>query len=332
MRIRGDSMKKTGRLSCLINIAATDPNIDIDVSGAGGTFQALNGAINVRDSAYSSAANINLNGGNYMSQSLNLYSGTGTITGIVGNISGQVNSQAGVEHLAANTAVLVLNNNCVSGDPTFVNTGGDIQISGLNTFAQDVAILASGNITADATGAIVDNGHNVILVAGAGLSLSAGSSGGDNAPGTTISGAGGASLFTSGTVDVNFSTSPSGPTPGGAGGSIDLRSSNATESIIGGQLTGGVIDTSATVPNSSGGNVILAAFANGSTGGQVLLNTTGSNVGAIHTFGKGTGAGGNVNVYADRMYDASHPNLSTSHTVPLESQHQAPVRCKAHPK
>lgn len=287
-------------------ISATSGNINvvapttanISMQNLAGTIQALNGAINIRDASYSGANNIDLNGGNYISKALNLYSGTGTITGIVDQLTGNVSSHAGVEHLLANTTTLRLDSNCITGDPTFVNIGGDILISGSNSFAQDVAILATGNITADATGAIVDHGHNVILVAGAGISLSAGSTGGANVPSSTVSGATGTSLFTSGSVTVNFSTSASGLTPGGTGGNIDLRNSNVAESIVGGQLTGGVIDTSATAANGSGGSVTLAAFANGSSSGQVLLNTSSASMGAIHTFGKGTGAGGNVIVYA----------------------------------
>lgn len=268
-----------------INISSINPSTDITIKAAGGEFQAA-ADINVRNPSYAGSNNINLNGGDYLSQNLNLYSGTGTITGNVGKVSGNLNSVAQVEHISAATNVLTLSDNTVSGDPTFVNTGGDIIISGVNTFNGNLAILASGNIIADSAGAIVDHGNSVTLIAGAGLLTSTGGAGSSS---TTISGGTGASLLSSGTVTVNFSTSFAGATPGGTGGNIDLRTSSAPV----------VIDTTAVAANAAGGSVTLAAFANGINGGNVLLNASTSNVGAINTSGNGaSSAGGTVNVYA----------------------------------
>ena len=123
-----------------INLSTLAAATDLTVNASGGTFQALAGSINMRDASYAGSNNINLYGGNYLSQNLNLYSGSGTITGLVGNVSGNLSTQAGAEHFAADTKTLVLENNTVTGDPTFVNTGGDILISGVNTFGEDLAI------------------------------------------------------------------------------------------------------------------------------------------------------------------------------------------------
>ncbi len=105
-------------------------SVDININGAGGTFQAQQGNINVRNAAYDGANNITMQGGDYLSQNLNLYSGTGAITGQIGNVTGVLNTHAGVEHLFANSENLALGNNKVLGDPTFATTG-NIQIQGV---------------------------------------------------------------------------------------------------------------------------------------------------------------------------------------------------------
>lgn len=256
-----------------ITIGATSSTTDVHVVASGGTFRALNGDINIRDASYNGNANIYIQGGDFLSRNLNLYSGTGVIEAVAGQVTGNLNSIAGVEHFAADTENLVLHNNCISGDPTFVNRGGNIIISGVNTFSEAVAILASGNITADGTGAIIAHGFNVTL--GAGLGLTVSDSSGANTASTTISGGTGTSQIAGGaTVTANFAT--------GSGGNIDLSASTAST----------VIDTTATSANGSGGNVTLAALGSGTTLGTITLS------GAVNTYGSGTGSGGNVYVYA----------------------------------
>ena len=77
-----------------------------------------------------------------------------------------------MEHFIGATNNLTLGNNTISGDPSFVNTAGNVVISGLNTFNQNVAILASGNITAsDAQAEVQANGFNVTMVAGAAITI-----------------------------------------------------------------------------------------------------------------------------------------------------------------
>lgn len=248
-----------------INISS-DKGKDIDIIANGGLFKSEFGSINVRDASFKGAADINMTGGDYLSKQLNLFSGSGAIEGNVGTVTGTLNTVAGIEHFYAATETLTIGNNCITGDPTFANTTGDIQIVGLNTFGEAVAFLANGNITADSTAQIIANGFNVYMIAGASIAVSAGPET-SSVPGTPI-GAG-----TTATVD--FSS--------GNGGSIDLSASSV----------GTIIDTSSTTGN--GGNIVLAARANGTTGGFVNINL-GATLDSSSTFTDANG--GNITILA----------------------------------
>ena len=65
-----------------INISTPSAATDININAVGGTFQALAGNINVRDASYTGSNNLYLTGGNYLSNNLNLYSGSGDIEAI----------------------------------------------------------------------------------------------------------------------------------------------------------------------------------------------------------------------------------------------------------
>jgi mucin-19 len=263
-----------------INVTTPKSATDINITGIGGTFQALAGNINVRTPAYAGANNINMAGGNYLSQNLNLYAGQGNIEGDVGQVSGTLNSAAQVEHFNASSGNLILGNNTITGDPTFANIGGNITLSGTNSYNQSVAVLASGAIVGIATGNIVDTGtngnNNITLVAGALITLSSGS-GGNNTSTIDLNSA--TQLSAGQTATVDFSQ--------GTGGDIDFRFDSATT----------VFDTHAIggSSNSQGGFVVLAASAFSGNGGHVLLNNT---TGTINTSGTSTSNGGGVSIFA----------------------------------
>ncbi len=245
-----------------INIATINATTDININGTGGSFQAKSGDINIRDNSYTGSANVNLTGGDFLSKNLNIYSGTGDIEGVVGQVTGNLNTIAGVEHVFADTKNLFLGNNTVSGDPTFASSG-NIIINGTNTFGEDVSILATGNITATAatSDSIIDHGNDVVLVAGA--NITTGNGGFLNVGTTTIptstKNLGGATGTGNGGAGIQFATAQLGT---GTAGSIDLTGSTAAT----------IIDTSSAA--GAGGNVTLQAVGNGGTNGQVLLSAT----------------------------------------------------------
>jgi hypothetical protein len=265
-----------------INIGAPSANTDINISAKGGSLQALQGNINVRDASYSGTANINLVGGNYSAQNINLNSGTGAVTGSIGQTNGNLNTDAGAAHLFADTTVLTLGNNKISGDPTFVSSN-DIVINGPVTAAESISIIAQDNITvgSGAQASVSTTGGtdaDITLIAGATITNIAGLPIGTPIP------TGGSALGPGQTAVLDAFTSGAS----GHGGFIDLATNNLKSS-------GSIIDASA-----SNGNVTLAAFQNtsasgGTANGYILLPT---GVTSINTAGDGTGNQGNVTIIA----------------------------------
>ena len=233
-----------------INITAPSSNTDINISAKGGSFQAPQGNINVRDASYNGAANINLSGGNYSAQNINLNSGTGAITGSIGQTDGKVNSNAGaIPFVCRHLHTRPLGNNKESGDPTWVSVG-NIDLDGAVSAGESISIIAQGNISipASANVSIATTGGtdaDITLIAGATIAGVGSLPNGSPIPST------GLPLNGAQTASVSFTNAN--------GGSIDLATNNSIKS-------GSVIDAS-----NSTGNVTLAAFSNGSVGTGTIL-------------------------------------------------------------
>ena len=253
------------------SIAAVKGNINIDapstselnVNAEGGAFTA-GGDINVRAVDYAGTSNTNLNGGNYFSKQLNLNAGGGILRADVGELTGQVNQTGSEAHLSASTDELNIGQVCLTGDPTYKNDAGNININGNISVNQKLAIIASGNITSANNITISTSqptgGFDIIMVAGA--EQTPGGTNSTTAPGTP-----------SGTTLTGFASS--------SGGSI-LLGSNV------------LIDTRGTNAGADGGNVTMYAFQglNFNSGRVDIANTT------IRTGGTGTGSNGDVGVVA----------------------------------
>jgi hypothetical protein len=250
-----------------INISAKRDET-ISLNNQSGSIKALKGAINIRKASYRGNADINVSGGDLLSQNLNVFAGSGTINVNADNISGVVNNFAGAAHVAAAGNDLNLGTIVLSGDPTYYNTTGAVTLSGSITVSGNLAIVADTNI--------IDSGSSNTT-----LSTTSNSGNGGNI--TLIAGA----QFTS-----------SGP----ASGSNDATS---TLSISGGSSTGGQIDltlhsilnSTSTSSGGNGGNITLVAFSGtGSNAGNITLSDNG--VPQIRSWGDGTGSNGNVLIIA----------------------------------
>ncbi len=257
-------------LSGNVNLAST-LNQSMLVNNLGGVLQAYAGAINMRDGAFMNKADLTLQGGDYLSKELNLFSGRGIVNANIGNASGTVNVTSHEAHLTAQADMLNLGNVSVTGDPTFFNTAAGINITGNLTVSQAVAIIARDNITFTGNSTIraTDggaNGANIALVAGANITSSSGSDSGSIPPGSPATG------------DVTISSL----TP--VGGNITFTgSANATLNARGAS------------GNGNGGNITLVAFASdGGAGGMINLPSDS----LLDTSGSGSGVNGNINVIA----------------------------------
>ena len=165
-----------------INISAAQPQTDIAINASNGSFQALNGAINVngRDASYAGSGNLSLAGGNYLSTAMNLNSGLGNVTTNVNSISGLLGINANAAHTTVATGALNLGTMNLKGDPTFYNTDGNITIGGNISVGEALSLVASGNILSSGNYSITANngtaGAQINLVAGADITTSSSTS------------------------------------------------------------------------------------------------------------------------------------------------------------
>ncbi len=267
-----------------INIISNN-NLNIDnLSEA--IFEARLGSINISvDSVNKVNPVINLSNGNYLSRDFNINAPNANVNGILGNVSGVINTNANSLKLATTATELIIGNNNEKADPTFVNTAGDIVLNGsINTNGANLAVISSGNIdiTNSATVAINTTGTssagNVLMMAGLGsgnISVTAGSPNSATLPP-------GSPLTGSESVTINITS-----TSVFSGGNIDLTTNNTLAS---GSL---IFNTQAALgSNGNGGNVTLVALASSTNyGGQVLLPANnGLNL-------SGNGGGGNGSLF-----------------------------------
>jgi hypothetical protein len=235
--------------SANINLSTATTIADITINNIGGSLQAEQGAINIRDQLFKGPPNTTLSGGDFISKELNLNSGCGAVNASIENATGAVNVAAGSIRMQANTPVLHVNNLGVAGDPILVNTGGDIDLDAMTpTHGNEFIAIASGDIVSASGGTWIDTssttgaGDNVILVAGAQAA--------EGAQSTIIKGR----SATGGDIDLGNLTSSS----------IDTRSS--ANGYPGGAVT--IVAYAQTPGSSKGGHITLPSGLTVETGGD----------------------------------------------------------------
>lgn len=172
-------------------ISSITSNINLSTIGAtnllvnnvSGVISAQQGSINIRDALFTAKEATNLVGGNFISQSLNVFGGNGLASIDVNQITGLVNVAAGEAHMSANTSDLNIGTFALTGDPSIINTGGDITLhpndstffpfnDTLRFSGEHLAVIASGSIYGDPnlylidTGSTTGNGGDLTLLAG----------------------------------------------------------------------------------------------------------------------------------------------------------------------
>ncbi|HEY9793592.1 MAG TPA: hypothetical protein V6D22_24550 [Candidatus Obscuribacterales bacterium] len=285
------------------NINVSSPTAgDIFLKNTGGTLSAINGAINFNNAGYAGSGNLTLVGGNFLSQSLNLNDGTGTVKMNVGQVSGIVNTYAGCAHVGANTPDLHMGVFDVSGDPFVWNNGGNLDLGATITGPLNYLVAsAAGSIYTSVSNQAIDtsgSGGNVVLAAGV---IASDSTGGVTSP--TNSGS-----ISTGTGTITFTRS-------NVGGDIVLKSGLT----IGGNATQNVVDIT-----TGGGKVTLIAVSadnTGASGGHIFMpstiNTIGSgSVGDVTVIGESSDTNGAISLATVKGNNVTvknaTPNLSAT--------------------
>jgi adhesin HecA-like repeat protein len=258
----------------LVQSRIGDVNLDgssitaLRVNNSHGTIAALNGAINLRNTAYSGTGDSTVIGGDLLSRDLNLNAGQGLATVSVNELTGTINETGLAAHVTASTAVLNIGNVCLTGDPTFYNQG-DINITANISVPEDLVIVASGDITSAADveirAADASLGYDITMIAGADFIAD----GGANSP--TL--------------------------PGGTAGGVSL--SGKSSKTGGGIRLGSNVKVYAqvddTMGNLNGGNILMVAFAGKGSELAGKLDMPGV---SLRTGGLNLGNNGNITLIA----------------------------------
>jgi len=289
LNLNAPNVVNAGSMSSLKGNINIDGPADAEllVNGSGGSFTAARD-INVRAADYVGTSNTNVTGGDFFSNNLNLHTGGGVMQVHVDELTGTV-TQTGTEaHLSASTDELTIGEVCLTGDPTYKNDAGNIIIAGNITVAEDLAIIASGNITSVNNVTIragaAGTGYNISLIAGADQIVAGTNSttlpGGATAAATSLTGfasATGGSVILGNNNTVNSRST----TATGSGGNVLIAAFEGTSLGTGrvnvGQGTTSIVTGGMTGADSNGNVTIIAGAQNTVAANIGNINTTGGN-------------------------------------------------------
>ncbi|MBY0549198.1 MAG: hypothetical protein K2W95_18130 [Candidatus Obscuribacterales bacterium] len=251
-----------------VSFATTSP-VDLVVNNTRGLVTAA-GDIN-----FGTAGGLaSIGGGKLDSAFVNFNAQDGVVRALVDEISGTVNVSACESHIGVSSGQLTIGNIDLSGDPTFVNSGGSVVLVPNNgtilTFSgQDLAILASGDVVAGGGLTGIDlssntvNGGTLFISAGIDLVQSTGGLTISEPPTLPSTWTLGGTSATGGRVDlagVSINTSTSAASAKAGNVTITAADNNLTNEI-GGKGTVAVGAINATSLSGAGGDVKLIAQA-----------------------------------------------------------------------
>jgi hypothetical protein len=282
----------------------TAPGKDLLINNTAGTIQASLGSIALRDQAFQAASLTQLIGGVLTARSINISGGNGPVQVLTDRITGPINVSGATATITAASGDLDLVSLNLTGDPTIINTGGDVTLPAnadggqtLRFAGQDLSVLASGNINAPAALTLIDlssgsgSGGNLTLIAGYNFSPSTSGSQRQEPPNPLTYTLGAPSLnggnINLPSVAIDTSSSASG---GVRGGSINIIAHDGTATTGAGIVSIGAIKASS--PSGPSGNVLVAA--EGAITANGTINTAGQSSGSISIEGGLPQAGGTV--------------------------------------
>ncbi|MBX3151686.1 hypothetical protein KF728_16140 [Candidatus Obscuribacterales bacterium] len=320
--------------------APVDANHDgsITVNNANGTIQALNGDINFRDASASTTEKFSttVNGGDLLSQKLNVYGGDGAVNIHSQNITGGVTVKSGTAFVSAAASDLDIDELVTTGDPVTAS-GGNVNVGSITTSGNPYTVIAGGDITFDPSAVVNTSngagaGGNVILAAGANFTTGGGvyQITGGTAAGGGIYGNSNAQIITSGTSSAGNVQLVAFTGSGGGSGTIYLPTetvtansgagnNNATVTAIGSFIE--IAGVTATGGNAATGGVILNSFGATVSGGNVVIDgTTGAQMG-VGSFQPATSTANPGDILVGP--------ISTTGTVALSSSNNLVIRGNA---
>jgi hypothetical protein len=281
-----------GKLTNSGNISALSGNVyfnsassqSLVVNNVGGSVSANQGMIVLRDVGFTAKNLTNVYGGNFAANSMNIFGGDGFVDLKVNRIDGTINVTAGDAHVEVADGRLSLGHMELTGDPTYVNSGGDVLLGeNISYPGQDVAILAKTNIVAYETVNLIDlssktgRGGDLYIMAGYTIS-----------PGTGPNG------------DINSTTTYSVSDASDEGGGIGLELVQI-KTVSAGAFRGGNVHIYAHSGSEDSSGLIRIGGINTSSGkldgGNVVVQGDGGEIcvcGGIDT--RGSRFGGSVNI------------------------------------
>ena len=281
-------------------------NTTIDILGSPNSIiEANNSSINITNNTNPVNSQTDLIHNNYLSRDLNITDINGSINAMVNKVTGLININAQSSHFNTSSSTMYIGDTKVQGDPTYVNTAGDIILAGsITTGGSSLAILASGSISGSSsidTSSTGARSGSVTIISGLGTSVTGGGINSSTIPNPATQ--------ASTTVLITFSGSSSGYT----GGSINLpnttiNTSDTQSSSDAGWVT--IIALGASGLDSAGsiniGNISAIGTAN--NGIVTIIGSGNIQVSSINTNGSVSG-GGSVSIY-----DA-YPNASSLQVI-----------------
>ena len=267
--ILANSVSNAGTISSAGDLSLTAATKNLSIDNRGGVLSAANNIM--LNSAHD--GNISVLGGNLLSQQLNVNAGNGAFGMNAGLVTGRLNTIAGVSNLLVSTPNLVIGATNINGDPTYFNNAGDITVSDTNPiqFRENVAIIASGNVTFNTTSSgntvptLVSaqnadgSGANIVVIAGAHITTT-----GQPSPTTSIH-----AFSANSAIPGGSTVTATAPMAADSGGNITLSSTSLNASAVLLSITGSPPPN--LLPSLKGGNIELIAYQN-------VAKTNGGNI------------------------------------------------------
>ncbi|MBX9569063.1 MAG: hypothetical protein K2X77_09215 [Candidatus Obscuribacterales bacterium] len=167
MNLQTNALVNSGMLvSQLANLnIVTNATGNLSINSLGGTLQALNGTINIGQSGTQTVLqNLEINGGNFLTNQLNVLSDNGLVNIATQSLVGALNINAGEAHVRS-SGDLRIGNVTVTNDPSFeVDDNGNIILTGDIVATDEI----TGNVVLHAGNSILNEGASKIIAPGAG--------------------------------------------------------------------------------------------------------------------------------------------------------------------